>query len=132
VNPVPRPTASNLWDDVFVSDRVWNNAYRRSYPNGDATSWIEWKLPIGAGTWDISITYASSPDAGIMTASLDGHDVGSVDGYSDTTSYNLEGMIHNVVVGESGMHMLRIRTDAKNDLSAGYFGYLVWVRLVQS
>ena len=132
VNPVPRPSASHLWDDVLVSDRVWNNAFRRSWPDGDDTSWIEWKLPIAAGTWDISITYASSPDAGIMTASLDGTDVGSVDGYADPTAYNVEGMIHNVSVASSGMHTLRLRTDSKNAASTGYYGYLVWIRLVQS
>jgi hypothetical protein len=31
----------------------------------------------------------------------------------------------------SGMHTLRIRTDAKNVASSKHFGYLNWLRLVK-
>jgi hypothetical protein len=31
----------------------------------------------------------------------------------------------------SGMHTLRVRTDAKNVASSKYFGYLIWLRLVK-
>jgi hypothetical protein len=128
---VPRPNDSHLWNDVYVSDQVWNNAYRRSFPDGDASSYLEWRVPIGAGTWDLSVTYATSPDAGIMTFSVDGTDVGSVDGYSPSTSYNVDGEIPNVSIATSGLHTLRVRTDTQNAASAGFFGYLVWLRLVE-
>jgi hypothetical protein len=132
VNPVTRPSASQLWGDIRVTPQSWNNVFRASFPNGDASSWIQWKLPIGAGTWDISVTYASSPDAAIMTASLDGTDVGTIDGYADPSVFNVQGEINNVTVASSGMHTLRIRTDSKNASSSGYFGYLIWIRLVQN
>jgi hypothetical protein len=131
INPVPRPTASHLWGNTFISDQVWNNAYRRSFPDGDATSYVEWRVPIGAGTWDLSVTHVTSPDAGIMTVSIDGTDVGSIDGYSPSTAYNVDGEIPNVSVATSGLHTLRVRTDTQNAASTGYFGYLIWLRLVE-
>ncbi len=132
INPVPRPSASHLWNDVFVNDSAWNNVYRRSYPDGDSSSYIEWKVPLGAGTWDIEATVITTDDAGIMTFSLDGNDVGSVDGYDALpTAFNVRKEINGVDVATSGIHTLRISTATKNINSYGYFGYLVWVRLVQ-
>jgi hypothetical protein len=109
---------------------VWNNAYRSSYPGGDSTSFLEWRIPIGAGTWAISTTFVSSPDAGIMTFSIDGADVGSVDGYEDPGTYNVNADISDVGIATSGLHTVRVRTETKNLASAGYFGYLTWIRLV--
>ena len=37
----------------------------------------------------------------------------------------------DIQVATSGMHTLRVRTDAKNAASSNYFGYLVWLRLVK-
>ena len=34
-------------------------------------------------------------------------------------------------VGTTGMHTLRLSTDAKNAASSNNFGYLVWLRLVK-
>ena len=34
-------------------------------------------------------------------------------------------------IAASGMHTLRVRTDAKTVVSNKYFGYLVWLRLVK-
>ena len=131
INPVPRPTASHLWNDVSISNNAWNNAYRRSFPAGDETSYLEWSEPLAAGSWDLSVTYITSPDAGVLTFSIDGTDVGSIDAYEATTSFNVTGEIPNVTVATSGLHTIRVRTESKNAASTGYFGYLVWVRLVQ-
>jgi hypothetical protein len=131
VNPVPQPSASHLWNEVGISSQAWNNAYRRSFPAGDETSYLEWKVPIGAGTWDLAVTYVTSPDAGIMTFSLDGALIGTVDGYEAASSYNVENVFHNVPVATSGIHTLRVETATKNAASTNFFGYLVWLRLIQ-
>ena len=34
-------------------------------------------------------------------------------------------------VGTTGLHTLRLSTDAKNAASSNNFGYLVWLRLVK-
>jgi hypothetical protein len=66
-----------------------------------------------------------------MTFSLDGDDVGTVDTYDSTLRFNVSAEIGNVSIPASGIHKLRVRTATKNAASAGYFGYLVWIRLVQ-
>ena len=76
-------------------------------------------------------TYVNGDDAGIMTFSLDGADIGSVDAYAPTIELNSRATISSINVGASGMHTLRVRTDAKNAASSNYFGYLVWLRLVK-
>ncbi len=67
----------------------------------------------------------------IMTFSLDGADIGSVDAYGAAIEQNARANISSIAVATSGMHTLRVRTDAKNAASSNYFGYLVWLRLVK-
>ena len=132
VNPVPRASASNNWDAVIVNAQSLNGGYRSSHTNGNQTSYVEWRLPLEAGAWALEATYVKSDDAGIMTFSLDG-----------TTDIGIARCLCAVDRAEhprkhpgdqrrdTGMHTLRVRTDAKNIASSNYFGYLVWLRLVK-
>ena len=131
VNPVPQATDSQNWDAFIVNGQSLNNGYRSSHTNGDATSFVEWRLPLEAGNWSLEVTHVKADDAGIMTFSIDGADAGSVDGYSASIEQNARESIASITVGTSGMHTLRVRTDAKNAASSNYFGYLVWLRLVK-
>ena len=49
----------------------------------------------------------------------------------DGTEYNQVETFSDVHVATTGIHTLRIKTAAKNPASAGYFGYLTWIRLVR-
>jgi hypothetical protein len=131
INPVPEPTDKNRWDEVALNTNAWNNAYRRSSANGDQTSYLEWRIPIGAGTWKLAVTYVGTPDAGIMTFLLDGTPIGTVDGYKVSTTFNAEDTISGISVTTPGIYTLRVKTDAKNVASTNYYGYLVWLRLIQ-
>ena len=68
---------------------------------------------------------------GYMTFSVDAADVGSVDAYAPFIEQNVRSPISDIAVGTSGMHTIRVRTDAKNVASSNFFGYLVWLRLVK-
>ena len=105
--------------------------YRSSFPAGDQKSYLEWQLPLAAGTWSMEVTHVTADDAGIMTFSIDGADIGSVDAYAPAIEENAQANIAKISVATSGMHTLRVRTDAKNVASSNYFGYLVWLRLVK-
>jgi hypothetical protein len=131
INPVPEPTDKNRWDEVALNTDAWNNAYRRSSSNGDPTSYLEWRVPIGAGTWKLAVTYVGTPDAGIMTFLLDGTPIGTVDGYKASTTFNAEDTIGGIHVPTSGLHTLRVETSTQNPASTNYYGYLVWLRLIQ-
>jgi Collagen triple helix repeat (20 copies) len=131
INPVPQPSKSLLWDEVGTSAQAWNNAYRRSFPAGNDTSYLEWNIPIGAGTWDLAVTYVTSPDAGIMKFLLDGTVIDTVDGYEASSTFNVQAVLHGITVATPGIHTLRVQTDAKNIASTNFYGYLVWLRLLQ-
>ena len=129
---MPQATASHNWDAFIVNGQSLNNGYRSSHTTGDATSYVEWRLPLEAGTWAMEVTHVKADDAGIMTFSLDGVDIaGSVDAYGPAVEQNVRATIAGITVASSGMHTLRVRTDAKNIASSNYFGYLVWLRLVK-
>jgi Collagen triple helix repeat (20 copies) len=131
VNPIPRASASNNWDGFIVNGASLNNGYRSSHTNGDATSYVEWRLPLEAGNWALEATYVKADDAGQMTFSVDGADIGMVDAYGAAIEQNVRANISGITVAASGIHTLRVRTDAKNVASSNYFGYLVWLRLVK-
>jgi hypothetical protein len=132
VNPLPRATAHQDWSAFLVSSLSWNNALRVS--SGTSGDWVEWSLPLEAGTWTLEVTHAQSDDAGIMTFSLDGTDLApTIDGYAGAIQHNVQSLISGISVPTSGLHTLRVRTDTKNPLNttAFYYGYLTWLRLVK-
>lgn len=131
VNPVPRASASNNWDGFFANGQSWNGGYRTSFPGGDTTSYLEWSLPIAAGTWEMEVTHVKNFDAGILSFSLDGAPIGSVDAYDAGTVLNASGTVSSITVGTSGLHTLRVETATANPSSSGFYGYLVWLRLVK-
>jgi len=132
VNPLPQASDSNNWENVLVNGNSWNNAYRSSFPGGDDTSFLEWDVPLSAGTWALEVTYVKDLNSGILTFSLDDETpIGTFDSHSPVTEFNEQGLITGITVGTSGMHTLRVRTATKNPSSTQYYGYLVWLRLVK-
>jgi hypothetical protein len=133
INPIPAATDSDKWNDIIINGNSFNNGYRSSHDGGDNTSFIKWRVPLAAGTWTLQVMYTKGDNAGIMNFYLDDDvtPIGTVDGYSSTIEFNQRSMISGITVGDSGMHTIRVRTDAKNAASSNYFGYLVWLRLVK-
>ena len=133
IDPKGRAADEHLWGDVVVNGGEWNSAFRGSYPSGDQTSFLEWKVPLEAGTWDLEVTYAVSTDAGMLTFSLDGTDIGApIDTYAAAIDLAHQDTISSITVATSGVHTLKVRTDAPNNpLSTGFYGYLHWLRLVK-
>ena len=135
INPILRPSGSHQWDRAQINGSSWFNGYRSSFPNGTDESYLEWNLPLQAGTWTIDVVYVKAHDAGILSLSLGGDELGpEIDAYNpveDGIDYNQVATFSNVNVATTGIHTLRIKTAAKNAASAGYFGYLTWIRLVR-
>jgi len=133
VNPILRPSHSQLWDRAQVNGSSWFNGYRSSFPNGTAASYLEWDLPLQAGTWTIDVVYVASDDAGILSLSLGDDEIGpEIDAFTPAgVAVNQVATFANVNVATTGIHTLRVATAAKNPASAGYFGYLTWIRLVR-
>jgi len=45
--------------------------------------------------------------------------------------FNAEDTIGGIHVPTSGLHTLRVETSTQNPASTNYYGYLVWLRLIQ-
>lgn len=91
--------------------------------------YIEWKTFLSAGTWSFDWHGAAWSDSCIITISIDGEDVGSIDTYN---SANLEGhwiSLNDVVVEESGLKTVRVRCSGKNVLSGGLAMYFTLVQI---
>ncbi len=135
INPILRPSRSNLWDRVQINGNSWFNGYRSSFPNGSDASYLEWDIPLQAGTWTIDVVYVKSHDAGILSLSLGGSALApEIDAFrpaADGIDYNQVATFTGVTVATTGIHSLRIRTASKNPLSDGHLGYLTWIRLVR-
>jgi hypothetical protein len=134
IDPKGRAANENLWSDVVDRGGEWDSDLRRSFPSGNQTSFLEWQVPLAVGVWDLQATYAVSPDAGILTFSLDGVDVGTIDSYAATITYGVSSNIPSFMVDTAGMHTLKVRTATKSQddsISTTYYGYLHWLRLVK-
>jgi hypothetical protein len=132
VDPKARAADEHLWGDVVLNGGEWNSAFRGSNPGGDDTSYVEFNLPLAAGTWDMEVTYAVSTDAGVMTFTLDGTAIGApIDAYATAVGLDRQATFSSITVPTSGIYKLRVRTATKNADSLGYFGYLHWLRLVK-
>jgi hypothetical protein len=135
INPILRPSRWNLWDRVQMNNNSWFYGYRSSFPNGTDASYLEWDIPLQAGTWTIDVVYVKSDDAGILSLSLGGDALApTIDAYrpqADGIDFNQVATFTGVNVATTGIHSLRIRTASKNPASSGYLGYLTWIRLVK-
>jgi hypothetical protein len=135
VNPFLRPSRSNRWDRVSLNGSAWFGGYRSSFPNGTEESFLEWDVPLQAGTYALDVVHVKSDDAGVLSLSLDGSSLGpGIDAYrpqADGFAFNEIGTFSDVEVATTGIHTLRIATPTKNEASTGYFGYLTWIRLVR-
>ena len=95
--------------------REWNSAFRGSYPSGDQQRFLEWKVPLEAGTWALEVTYAVSTDAGMLTFSLDGTDIGApIDTYAAAIDLAHQDTISDIAVPTSGFHTLRVQTERRH------------------
>ena len=127
VNPVPRASASNNWDGFFANGQSWNGGYRTSFPGGDA---IELALRggcrSGLGRGSIDVTHVKSFDAGVLSFSLDGTPIGSVDAYDQGlgTELNASGKhVASITVG--GVRLAHAPSGNGNDERPGRHGSTV-------
>lgn len=81
---------------------------------------ITFQCPMEAGTWTIEAMNLRASNNGIMTFSIDGSSVGTIDTYSAVTSKNAVGSIAGITVATTGMKTLSLKIATKNGSSSGY------------
>lgn len=112
-------TASANWQTSTNASNIGNARYINA--NADQNAYIEWSVLLAAGTWTIRFLYESSTAGGIVTATLDGASVGTVDTYAASSANNVVASITGITVASSGHKLARFAVLSKNGSSASYY-----------
>src|SRR5262245_15319206 len=78
IDPLLPPFSQTNFGQLFSNGAAYHGGYRGT--SGAAGATASWKVSLSAGTYALDLIYVAWPDAGIMSWSLDGTSVGSVDG----------------------------------------------------
>lgn len=120
---------------VGFTNMLQNNAYwfAGAVDNGAGAqnSYIEYEVPLAPGTWTIDLFHRTGPNRGIYTLSLDGTNVGTVDGYN-ASALNQRTSVAGVTVAAGGVKALRVTMATKNASSTAYVGLLSAVVLIRT
>lgn len=85
---------------------------------------ITFKVYLMAGTWALDVMYTKSSSFGIMTISIDGSSIGTVDAYAGSTEVNKISEITGITVATGGLKTVSIKIATKNASSSSYNCYL--------
>lgn len=127
---VPITTAysasSGTWVTLQNTLYRWGTAiYNSSFANGD---YLEIKVWIPAGTWDLECVHYAGTDAAIKDFLLDGVSVGTIDGYGSTV-VNKFSTITGISVATTKTYTLRVAINGKNASASAYSAQLYWIQL---
>lgn len=102
-----------------ISDSL-GGGYRQTNTLNDETGWY---VPLMSGTWALDVIYRSRTEGGIVTVSIDGSSVGTIDTYNAAPGANAVATITGISVASSKMALLKFTTTSKHASSAGYRFY---------
>lgn len=81
---------------------------------------VEWDIVLAAGTWTIQFECVKFSDCGIVTISVDGSDVGTIDTYAAGATYNQIVSLANIVIASTGKKRIKFMIATKNASSSGF------------
>lgn len=90
-------------------------------------TYAEWEVLLAAGTYTLTMAHRQGPDRGIYTVSIDGVDIGTVDGYA-AAGANSIATITGLAIA-AGRRKVRLTMATKNASSTGYTGYFNGIAL---
>lgn len=130
IDPKLTPATQTNWTTLNANTSQLTNGYASS--SSVQNDEIGWDVIMAAGTWTISILTVTGASSGIITASLDGTTVGTIDLYSASTVFNSLKTITGIAVSTSGKQRLLLKMAAKNPSSSSYAASLSAVRLLRT
>jgi len=105
----------------FLAGWVYNE------PGAALDDEIEYQLSLPKGYYNITFFGLKHTAGGIITYSIDGNDIQTIDLYAPATVWNHKETIHDVWIPTSGKHILRIKVRGKNVASSGYVSYMTYM-----
>lgn len=120
------PVAHTNFNTNNVDANQIHNGNRSS--SGAQNDAINWDIVVGMGSWSFELLHTTANNRGIYTVTLGDIAVGTIDGYSAATTYNVRNSLtfSNAV---SGKQRLTLSMKTKNAASANYFGSIQHIQL---
>jgi hypothetical protein len=127
IDPLLPPFSETGFDRLYHNGFAYHNGYRGAAGAVGATA--SWKVALAPGTYALDLLYVAWPDAGIMSWSLDGSPIGSVDGYDAAGEFNRAASLPGIVVTGADVKTLTVTMATRNDASAEYAAYIEAMQL---
>lgn len=125
---VAPPSASSGHDTLIYTSGAIFLAYRQS---NTQNAYIEYEILLDSGTYSLQLLHEGHTISAIVSLTLDGVSIGSVDFYRSSYSPNALSTITGIAV-TAGHHTLRLTTATKNASSSAYYMRLQHVGLVRT
>jgi hypothetical protein len=113
----------------FFSSAAWIYRSAMAYTTPAIDNEVTWDVLLAKGTWTLEIMAVTQNQSGIITASLDGTTLGTMDLYTASSTGNVMLSISAISVAESGNKVLKFKMATKNGSSSDYQMILQMVRL---
>ena len=127
INPHMTPTSHVNWNTVAAAASYIMGGYNQS--SNVQNDEISWAVSLDSGTWALEVMHPTTTDAGIITVTIDGTSVGTIDQYSATLTRNVKTLIPGISVAAAGTKTLKFAMLTKNASATAYRGYVQWVTL---
>lgn len=88
---------------------------------------IGWPVLLNAGTWTMTLIHVTAGNRGIYTHKLDSTTIGTIDGYSAGTVYNVVSEITGIVVAAPAVYTHKLVMATKNASSSNYYYSPAWI-----
>lgn len=112
--------SSNYSSFARTNDTVALGMCRFGCGSFAANKHIEWDVPITAGTWTLTVIHYTTGSGGICTPSIGGSDLATFDTYTAGNVRNVVYQASGIVIADSAIYELKLRTDSKNASSSAY------------
>lgn len=101
----------------------WRNV---SVNDGDS---IIYGVYLASGTYSVRLIYNGNPGSAILDIYIDADEIGSVDAYSASSTWNNFYTMTSINVTESGLKDIKLIIDGKNESSPSYAIYVISLAL---
>lgn len=112
VDPIRVPAYSTTGGSIAA----WAAYYQLVNLNDE----VVYNVQLGPGTWKFSIWRTSFSSYGILTVTLDGTTIATLDNYSGAPINPGQSVTSGISVATAGVYPLKLKTTGKNGSSSGY------------
>lgn len=112
VDPIRVPAYSTTGGSIAA----WATYYQLVNLNDE----VVYNVQLGPGTWKFSIWRTSFSSYGILTVTLDGTTIATLDNYSGAPINPGQSVTSGISVATAGVYPLKLKTTSKNASSSGY------------